>query len=257
MENWRDNLPEELREDPTIQKYNSVEELAKGAVNQASMIGRSLRIPTEDEGEEARRKWLEEVTEKAPELIVRPDNEDEFWKMAGVPDSADEYEAPEDLSPELVAELKKVGEGLKLTKSQFSRFVDHYKQVNDRQSDLQKQLQEESDAALKERWGYTKDRNESLVADMVEKFQDSELKVENLDAPTKLLLANIAKQFNQDPQAGRQPSMGNDSVTPSEAAEQAQKIRERLIDEGRNIQPQERERLLKKLVKLQEMQTVT
>jgi hypothetical protein len=256
MENWRDNLPEELRENPTLQKYNSVEDVAKATVEAQSMIGRSLRIPTEDEGPEARKEWLKDVTEKAPELIVRPENEDEFWQMAGVPETPDDYETPENLSPELVGELKKVGEGLKLTKSQFARFVEHYNTVNERQSDLQKQLQEEGDAALKEKWGYTSDRNENLVADIVEKFQDSDLKIQALDAPTKLLLANIAKQFNQDPQAGNQPSVGNDAVSPAEAAEQAENIRNRLIDEGRNINPAERDRLLKKLVQLQEQQRV-
>jgi hypothetical protein len=47
---WRDSLPEDIRDNPNIQKYSSVESLAKAYVNASSMLGRDkLVMPKSDE----------------------------------------------------------------------------------------------------------------------------------------------------------------------------------------------------------------
>ena len=48
-QNWRDTLPEELKNDPTLQNINDVESLAKTAVHQQKMIGNRIPMPKNDE----------------------------------------------------------------------------------------------------------------------------------------------------------------------------------------------------------------
>ena len=46
---WRESLPEELRNDPTLQNYKDVESLAKTVVHQQKMIGSRVPLPKTEE----------------------------------------------------------------------------------------------------------------------------------------------------------------------------------------------------------------
>jgi hypothetical protein len=48
-QNWRDTLPEELKNDPTLQNLNDVESLAKTVIHQQKMIGSRIPMPKNDE----------------------------------------------------------------------------------------------------------------------------------------------------------------------------------------------------------------
>jgi hypothetical protein len=45
---WRDDVPEDYREEKTLSKYQSVGDLAKGHVHLSRMMGNSVKIPGED-----------------------------------------------------------------------------------------------------------------------------------------------------------------------------------------------------------------
>ena len=64
----RNNLPDDLRNDPTLQNYKDVESLAKTVVHQQKMIGNRIPLPKTDE-------------EKA-----------ELYGKLGRPDSPDKYQ---------------------------------------------------------------------------------------------------------------------------------------------------------------------
>lgn len=66
---WRDDLPDEVRDHASIQKYSSVESLAKGYINASSMLGQDkLTMPKSDED------W------------------GEFYNKMGRPDTAADYQ---------------------------------------------------------------------------------------------------------------------------------------------------------------------
>ena len=65
---WRENLPEELKNDPTLQNINDPESAAKTLIHQQKMMGNRIPIPKTDE-------------EKA-----------ELYTKLGRPESADKYE---------------------------------------------------------------------------------------------------------------------------------------------------------------------
>jgi hypothetical protein len=49
-DDWRASLPDDLRDNPTLEKYSSVESLAKGYINASSMLGQDkLVMPKTDE----------------------------------------------------------------------------------------------------------------------------------------------------------------------------------------------------------------
>lgn len=77
---WRSSFAEDLRNDPTISKYKTPEEAAKGLVNQAKLIGKDkVVIPKEGDSDEIYESWK---------------------KANGRPDSPDGYEInmPENIS---------------------------------------------------------------------------------------------------------------------------------------------------------------
>ena len=71
-QSWRDSLPDDLKADPTLAKYNSVDEVAKAYLNINKLIGKEkIVIPKEGDSEEV---W------------------DMFYKANGRPESSDKYD---------------------------------------------------------------------------------------------------------------------------------------------------------------------
>lgn len=84
VENWTLRLPEEIRGDAfSLAKYKTVEELAKGTINQGKLIGRKgVFVPHE---------------KSSPEEVA------EFRKALGVPETPDGYEAKPEKLPTGIA----------------------------------------------------------------------------------------------------------------------------------------------------------
>ena len=68
-------LPKDIASHPHISRYKSVEEMAKGHINQSELIGRSIRIPQSD----------------------NPDEWGSVWNKLGRPEAVDGYKEPENL----------------------------------------------------------------------------------------------------------------------------------------------------------------
>lgn len=85
---WRSSFPENLRLDPTVQKYRTPDEAAKALVSQQEMLGRALFLPRAEPGTDEYLSGMQKVYERL-----------------GRPDTADKYEftAPEGktLEPEI------------------------------------------------------------------------------------------------------------------------------------------------------------
>jgi hypothetical protein len=90
-------LPEALREMPALKSVKGAADLATQFVNQQALLGNSLRIPTEDTGEEQRNEFYNRLTEVPG--VVRLPGEDadesvqrEFLSKLGVPATPQEYQ---------------------------------------------------------------------------------------------------------------------------------------------------------------------
>jgi len=103
MSEWYEELPDELKNDKSIQKFPSVDKLAKSYVELERLLGKAMFLPEEDKPEE----W------------------EKVYNRLGKPKDIQEYEEPSDVSLDdsMRTLFREVAHKSNLTKSQYKAFV--------------------------------------------------------------------------------------------------------------------------------------
>lgn len=131
-QDWRDNLPDDLKSAKSLQSIKSVEDLAKGFVNAQSVIGRRF----ED---------------------LSPEQVKEYYKSMGTPESPDQYEieAPEgvEMNQDLADWYKKTAHKHGVPKEAAENLFRDYMQMEMEQTAQQQEL---TSIAEKEQLGQLK-----------------------------------------------------------------------------------------------------
>jgi len=263
MENWRDELPDELKTNPTLAKYETPEAAFKGLIDANGRLGRSITIPSEDAGQDAWDAYVEKVKTTAPNLTLHPDTAEgdhakEFWKMAGVPDDPKGYATPEatELPPEFIENLRgvagKAGWTVKQWKDTLSEYATEYANT----TQLAQEQKAADQAIVSGKFGLAeKDKMENIKA-LAGQFADPDNPPAWLDDPSRLtsgdilMLNNIVAGFSgKGPQAFTQP-VDTNLPTPDEIRDEQNQIRERLRKEQYKMSRPDQQRLLQKLVAL-------
>lgn len=252
-----ETLPEDLQTNETLNRYNSLEELAKGFVETKSMVGNSIRVPNEDAGPEARTEFINKLINKAPELMIKPDftnpeQSDEFFTTLGVPDDFAKYENPEgvQLPEETEAELRQVLHQARLTPTQYSKVVDQLSAMNKQALENFETSKQAEMSELAGKWGNALDqRMEAAKKVNAEFFGDRNF--DNLSAKEIEGLFAIHKSVTAEPmQAANQPATQNTILSPQEAEDQAQEILRNPALWSADTPQTEKQRLMDKVVKL-------
>jgi hypothetical protein len=160
-QNWRDTLPEELKNDPTLQNLNDVESLAKTVIHQQKMIGSRIPMPKNDE-------------EKA-----------ELYGKLGRPEEASKYEVevPEThqqyFQDESMNEFKNVAHKIGLNNEQVKALLDFQiaeinHQVEGQGANLNVQ-REEVESSLKQEWGFDYDKNVRAAQRALQVYGDEDV----------------------------------------------------------------------------------
>jgi hypothetical protein len=163
---WRDDVPEDYREEKTLSKYQTVADLAKGHVHLSRMMGNSIKIPGEDATDEER---------------------NDFFTKLGRPETADAYDyqrpdLPEGMAYDETSEkaFKELAHKQGLSQTQLGAILDFYnKFALDSQID-QKLVMDEAyfkgEAALQKEWGMKGyDRNVAIAQRAMKEFGGPEL----------------------------------------------------------------------------------
>lgn len=153
---WRATLPENLRNDPTIVNYKTVEDVAKALVETKALVGRSIRPLGQNATPEEKKQYVEKLLQSDPALIYAPDGDEEaakrLFKKLGRPDKPDDYKFDEEaataagLKP---SDLRALAVTAGLTQAQASQLA---KVMVDANLETKRQTTLAA-AALKERWG--------------------------------------------------------------------------------------------------------
>lgn len=97
METWHEQLPEDLRGDETLASIPDLETLARSHIDAQKHIGGSIRIPSEDAGEQDWADFNAKLTSKLPSLINLSDDPEAakatLYERLGVPKDAEGYTA--------------------------------------------------------------------------------------------------------------------------------------------------------------------
>ena len=228
-DNWRDALPDEIKELETLQDIPDVETLAKSYDDAQKYVGRSIRIPSEDAGDEAITEFRTKLTQ-VPGVVILPGEDDKegwnaFYSKLGRP--SDGYGTDNE-------DFEKLAFEVGLTKDQATRIHDAANTASTEQDEARKLELAAKLEALQSEWGNAFDHKSRLATQAVQ-FLDREIKAngdleEQLSAPgigdNPLLIRALSKlgSLLGENKLGMTEVNNVFNVTPAEALERANEI---------------------------------
>lgn len=213
---WRDTLPEELKNDTTLLKYNDVSELAKAYKHAQKLIGAN-KIPV-------------------PDKHATADDWKEIFKKLGNPDKLEDYKVSvkEDagLDNDFMDWYRQAAHSLGILPHQAQDLIAQFAEKN---SEAMKQMKEQSEAtltetvnSLKKEWGQAFEHKVKAAQRAVEEIGGKDL-VEALnktgagnDPNIIRAFAKMADFLREDVVVGANGSVS--AMTPNEAVEKARSM---------------------------------
>jgi len=171
--NWRDSLPEEIKDSPDLAGFESVEALASNFVERGRYLNDSIRIPSEDAGEEALRAFEAKLLERVPTLMPTPDftsqeSVRDLHKRMGMPSDAGAYKNPEGLEAENDQVMMELSHELGLTQSQYEGIMKGVMKNATLVQEANENVQFNNLLELKKDWGLSYDDKTSQVSALLE-----------------------------------------------------------------------------------------
>ena len=175
---WRDLLPLEYKDSPTIKDVPDLGTLVKNYEHTKAMVGSSIRLPTEEAGAEdiaaIQQKLLEREylgLMKKPD-VENPESMAEVYRALGRPEDASGYIAPEEINGELFGAMADTALNLGLSKRQYEGIAKaladqqmaEYQQMEDRKAQEVGQLKGEWGPAFDQKIGRAVQVAEALKA---------------------------------------------------------------------------------------------
>jgi len=229
-DDWRDVLPEDMRNSGVLEPVKNISSLAKMAVDGRALLSTSIRIPSVDAAAEDQKAFKEDLMKKIPDLMYRPDPEsqdsiNEVMKSLGMPDTPEGYTLPEipDTIKESITGLAKKAHEVGVTNNQLTAITDAILGDYKANSDQAYGQLEEQKEKLKTQWGAAYDKKVETIAhfakqtgfseDFVSAISNGQVDETNMNA-----FDNVIKGFEGEAvEIGRQPNNPDIVMTPQEA----------------------------------------
>jgi hypothetical protein len=169
---WRESLPETVREWKEVQDSDAPEKFWSQVENMRSYVGQSLRVPGPDAPEDDWNKFYTKVNERAGNrLMAKPDPTDQasldaVYNALGRPEAADAYELgelPMELEPDRVQMLKQSAHAAGLTNKQFQTLLAQVTEVDAAAMQAQETKIKESVNAVRQEWGQAFDHKMDTI----------------------------------------------------------------------------------------------
>lgn len=170
--NWREKLDGDLQAAPALKDVKDVNSLAKQFVDLQQHMGKAVRIPGEDAGDEARDAFYQDLVTKVPGVMVKPNEEDAkvmeaYYKSIGRPDESGGYELPTVEGMELPEDrmnfLRSVAHKAGMTRKQFKGMMTEVLEADKNMAVQQTTELTESRDRLKREWGEAFEGREGAV----------------------------------------------------------------------------------------------
>jgi len=208
-QDWKSTLPDDLRNDPTLNNFKDVESLAKTVVHQQKQMGNRIPMPKTD------------------------DEFKELYGKLGRPEEASQYETkvPTELSSYFdegaLNEFKGVAHNIGLNQSQVDALIEYQAgaiqhELSNEPASLQAQA-EETTSTLKQEWGIDYDKNLRAAKRALQVYGDDEImdlmntSAGNHPAVVKLF-ARLGSEVTEDMAKNTQHS--NVAVSPLDAKDE-------------------------------------
>lgn len=202
MDDWKEALPEEMREATIIQESESLEAFAKTAISAQSMLGSSVRIPSEHASDDDRKAFTERMVKagmipkaQASEFL-RPADAAHYKLDTPPADAADLGLTQSDIDT-----LKVQAHELGLSNEMFQGYANaHIERIREAKNE-QRQKHMEANEALRQLWGPDAfDGNRVQALQAIRRWGGIELAKKIDDNPDPDLLrafAEIGQKFEE------------------------------------------------------------
>ncbi|RKZ91789.1 MAG: hypothetical protein DRQ40_09440 [Gammaproteobacteria bacterium] len=246
---WQDSLPEDMRTNPTLDKFKDPEGLAKSYIELERMQSRSLTIPGEHSTDDDWDKYYTKAQEGG-HLTVHPDHASDehkkaFWKSLGVPESTDGYSMVDDfegLPDDTVSGVRELAVKAGWTNKQFQKTLAALREDHVAQSDVNSQALAEDKGIVDKMFGLAKEQKMSAIGALAEQFIDPKVPpawagdLSKLSAGDLIFMDNLVKGFTgKGPQAFKQPDTNGQQYTPGELDEMIDKLTTDMETNGRQM----------------------
>jgi|TARA_R110000803_G_scaffold41297_1_gene88893 hypothetical protein len=159
---WKSSLPDELKNDATLQNFKDIESLAKTVVHQQKVLGSRIPIPKTDE----------EKSELYGKL-GRPETPEKY--EINIPETHKEY-----FQDENVKQFKNVAHKIGLNSEQVNAIMDYQMKAIDNQVSTEPSKvavqREETENNLKKEWGFEYDKNVRAAQRALDVYGDDDIK---------------------------------------------------------------------------------
>jgi hypothetical protein len=252
-----DSLSEEVKENPTLAQYNSLEEALKGHIKTKSLVGSSIRVPGPDAGEEDTQAFYQKILDKDLNLMLKPDFSEpeqakDFYNLYGKPGDAAQYKMPEGhtLAPDVESELREMSFSAHMNQEQFQNLVTGMDGRNQQLQENTKGQYDESMESLRGKWGMAFEDRSTAAKEINKEYYPDRL-FDNLTASEREALYAISESLTgKGAQVAGQGDGQVAAVTPTEAREQAEEIMRRVHDPKSDLDHSAKMALINKRIKL-------
>lgn len=229
-QDWRSSLPESVQAWEETKTSADADSFFSQMGEMRSMIGRSLQVPSEDAGTEARNKYLQQVLAKTPEVIVKPNGEnmDDFYNSMGRPEAPDKYTLPEvegvEFDPNLANAFAPIAHETGLSNKQYQAAIAKMQQAQQQSMEATMAEKNEGIQALKGEWGMAFEQHMNAAQNYVSKVLPSIGDVSQLPASSIKELFEASKTIGSEGTPLTQESGAELAMTPAEATERVSEI---------------------------------
>lgn len=240
-DDWRLQLPEDLRNNPSISDTPDIATLAKRFVDTKALVGKSLRLPSEEAGEEDWNNFYDDLMGKVPTLMRKPDLTDKaalerIYEQLGKPGEADAYTVPEidnqgiNIDMAIIEKFKQIAFENGLSQTQFENVVKSLTGDSiEKAVEMQKKIDEDVQSLVKE-WGAAYEKNLKIARAVAKKLNTPDFLMKPLLSGTppstsaKFFFA-LAESIGKEGTEIIDNSGEQDVITPDEAKMQMSEMR--------------------------------
>lgn len=209
------SLPEDLRQDPSFLKYNSMDDFVRGAKSAMSMIGMDknelVRIPKTD---------------------ADPKEWDSYYNKIGRPETPDKYAVPDvgsvKFDETVLSEFKQLVHKNGMPAKLFEETIKWYASLNEKSAEQKKQqladAQKSTESELKKQWGVAYDQKVNKIDDVLNNYDESgelfdDLKQSGLLTKKSIwkFLERISDDFSESDGGSKGGQKGEVAMTPDQA----------------------------------------
>lgn len=233
-----DSLPEDLRGNSSLSKFNSVEDLAKSYSHLESKLGSMYSLPSDDSSAEKWKEFEERVTATG-KFVKVPENEEgfrSFLMKAGLPEKPEGYkvDAPQEIvDVGMLEQFKPIAHKLGLTNSQLQALVHFDVERSNQQVQAINAMRQQGEAKLRQEYGADFDARitgaKAALKHYETKFPDAVQILKNGPLGNNPVVVDLLAQVGESlRERGVVQGVPNYGVTRSQARDQIEEIRSNL-----------------------------